>query len=78
MLYSRNQARFNTSSILNKTPMDLKQELILHQMNGNVFLWINIHLCLYITEYTLFNKTLNIYAFVKISGLIRKHEIFSK
>ena len=74
MLYSRNQARFNTSMRL----MDLKQELILHQMNGNVFLWINIHLCLYITEYTLFNKTLNIYAFVKISGLIRKHEIFSE
>ena len=45
-------------------------------MNGTVFLLINIHFCLYITEYTLFDKTLNIYAFVKISGLIRKHQIF--
>ena len=41
------------------------------QINGNVFLRINIHYCLYITEYTLFNKTLNIYACVKISDLCR-------
>ena len=40
------------------------------------FLWIHIHSCLYSTEYTLFYKTLNIYAFVKISGLRRKHHIF--
>ena len=44
-------------------------------MNENVFLWIHIHLCLYVTEYILFYKTLNIYAFIKISGSIRKHQI---
>ena len=41
------------------------------------FLWIHIHFCLYITEYISFYKVLSIYAFVKISGLIRKHQIFS-
>ena len=45
-------------------------------MSEKVFLWIHIHSCLYITEYTLFYKTLNINAFVKISGLVRKHQIF--
>ena len=46
------------------------------QMNEKFFLWIHIHFCLYITEYALFCETHNIYAFVKISGLIRKHQIF--
>ena len=45
-------------------------------MSEKVFLWIHIHSCLYLTEYTLFYKTLNIYAFVKISGLVRKQHIF--
>ena len=45
-------------------------------MSEKVFLWIHIHSCLYITDYTLFYKTLNIYASVKISGLVRKHQIF--
>ena len=45
-------------------------------MSEKVFLWIHIHSCLYITEYTLFYKTLNIYVFVKISGLVRKHQVF--
>ena len=46
-------------------------------MSEKVYLLIHIHSCLYITEYTLFYKTLsNIYAFVKISGLVRKHQIF--
>ena len=45
-------------------------------MNENVFSWIHIHFCLYITEYTLFIKALSIYAFVEISGLIRKHQIY--
>ena len=45
-------------------------------MNENVFLWIHIHFCLYILEYSLFYKALSIYACVKISGLIRKHHIF--
>ena len=44
-------------------------------MSEKVFLWIHIHSCLYITEYTLFYKTLNIYAFAKIAGLVRKHQI---
>ena len=30
------------------------------QMNENGFLWIKIHFCLYITEYTFFHKTLYI------------------
>ena len=46
------------------------------QMNENVFLWIHIQFCLYITEYISFYKALSIYAFVKISGLIRTHQIF--
>ena len=45
-------------------------------MSEKVFLWIHIHSCLYITEYTLFYKTLNIYAFVKISGLVKKKSDF--
>ena len=45
------------------------------QMNENVFLWIHIQFSLYITEYISFYKALSIYAFVKISGLIRKHHI---
>ena len=45
-------------------------------MNENVFSWIHIHSCLYITESTLFYQTLNVYAFVKISGLVRNHQIF--
>ena len=45
-------------------------------MNENVFLWIHIHSCLYITESTLFYKTIDIYALVKISGLVRNHQIF--
>ena len=45
-------------------------------MNENVFLWIYIHCCLYVTEFTLFYKAFSIYAFFKISGLIRKHQIF--
>ena len=45
-------------------------------MSEKVFFWIYIHSCLYITEYTLFCKTLNIYAFVKISGLVRNHQNF--
>ena len=44
-------------------------------MYENVFLWIHIHFCLFITEYTCFYKTLNINAFVQISGLTRKHQI---
>ena len=46
------------------------------QMNENVCLWIHIHFCLYITEYISFYEALSIYAFVKISGLIRKHQFF--
>ena len=45
-------------------------------MSEKVFLRTHIHSYLYITEYTLFYKTLNIYASVKISGLVRKHWIF--
>ena len=36
------------------------------QMNENDFLWIHIHVCLYITENTLFYKTLDVFAFVMI------------
>ena len=45
-------------------------------MDENVFLWIHIHFCLYTKENALFYKTFDIYAFVKISGLIRKQQIF--
>ena len=44
-------------------------------MSEKVF-FMDSHTFLHITEYTLFYKTLNIYAFVKISGLVRKHQIF--
>ena len=49
-------------------------------MNENVFLWIHIHFCLYISEYSLliFYKALSIYAFVKISENITSHKwVFS-
>ena len=45
-------------------------------MSENVFLWMHIHFCLYISEYSLFYKALSISAFVKISGLIRIYQIF--
>ena len=45
-------------------------------MNENGFTWINIELCLYIANYTLFYKTLTLYTFVKVSGVMRKHQIF--